>query len=476
MRGRTPRKIAPAAPMSALALTMSVSPPRGRRQRRVPSGRRRLPTTLGFLAGLLPLAAAAQTTEPLLPLPVVPSGPQAPAAPGQLVSPSETVASRPRPEFDPIGMRLGDFFWFPHGEVDELFNSNIFATQSPTSDWITLLQPGFDLLSSLPRNAINLHAGAGAQFYASNSSQNTATGFASADGRLDVDANSNFYGNATVAHLYTPRTSPNSPGNAAEPVTSNQYTANAGYAQTGLRLGYEADLAVQDTQYNAVPLIGGGILPQSASDVITPQAALRLSYELIPDYLGYVRVSGTVYDYTHTPPGGTNFDSNVYRVDAGLQILPRHLIFGEVYFGYLTQVFHSSSLSSTSAPDFGGRLVWNVTGLTTVNLNAIRAFQTINPTSSAGTGYLATVASASVDHELRRDILLNATASYENDGYQGLSRTDDIFTAGAGVRYLVNRNLYLGGSYSYQQRTSSGAAATTPYSQSIVMLRLGTQF
>jgi hypothetical protein len=427
-------------------------------------------------AGFLPLAAAAQSTEPLLPLPAAPSGPRAPAAPGQPTVAGQTVTSRPRPDYDPIGMRIGDFFWFPHAEVDEVFNSNIFALRSPTSDFITVLQPGFDLLSSLPRNAINLHAGAAAGFYARNPTQNTATGVVSADGRLDLDAQSGFFGNALLAHLYTPRTSPNSPGGAAEPVTYNNYAAGLGYRQTGLRLGYEADLAVLGTQYNPVPLIGGGTASESAANSIIPQATLRVGYEFIPDYRAYVRASGSVYNYPNTPPGGVSFNSTVYRVNTGLEILPRHLIYGEVYVGYLTQNFHTSGLPSTSTPDAGGRLVWNVTPRTTLNFNAVRTFQTTNPTSGTGAGYLQSVMTASVDHELRHNILLNAGAGYENDSYQGISRNDNIFSAGAGVRYLLNRNLFLAGSYSYQQRSSSGRAAGTPYSQSVVMLRLGTQF
>jgi hypothetical protein len=430
----------------------------------------------GLIAGFLPLAAAAQSTEPLLPLPVAPSGPQAPAAPGQPTFAGQTVTQRPRPDYDPIGIRIGDFFWFPHAEVDEVFNSNIFAVQSPTSDFITVLQPGFDLLSSLPRNAINLHAGAAAGFYARNPTQNTATGFVSADGRLDVDAQSGFFGNALLAHLYIPRTSPNSPGNAAEPVTYNSYAAGFGYQQSGLRLGYEADLAVQGVQYNAVPLIGGGIAPQSAGDTIIPQAALRVSYEFIPDYRAYVRASGSVYNYPTAPLSGVNFNSTIYRVDTGLQILPRHLIYGEAYVGYLAQNFQSSSLGSVSAADGGGRLVWNVTPRTTLNFNGIRTFQTTNPTSGIGVGYLQSVVTASVDHELRHNLLLNARAGYENDTYQGTSRNDNTFSAGASMRYLLNRNLFMAGSYSYQKRASSGSAAGIPYSQSIVMLRLGTQF
>ena len=422
-------------------------------------------------------SATTQTTLPMLPVESTPSGPQAPALPGQPIYAGQTVTQRPRYDLDPIGLHAGDFFWFPHGEVDESYNSNIFATPSSTSDLITALQPGFDLLSSFPRNGINLHAGAGLQDYAIHPSQNTATGFVSADGHLDVDEASSFYGNAQAAHLYEPRTSPNSPGNAAEPVTYNNYTANFGYAQTGLRLGYEADLAMQSSQYNGVPAIGGAILPQSAQNVTTSQGALRVSYELLPDYLGYVRTAGTLYDYEHTAPGGMRFNSTVYRVDVGLQILPRHIIYGEAYLGYLDEIFDVSSLGSVSVPDAGGQIVWNVTGLTTLTFSGMRTFQTSNPAIVVtGVGYLSSVATVNVDHELRHNLLLNANAGYENDAYQLVSRTDNVFTVGIGIKYLLTRNLCLGAAYSYQQRASNGSAAGLPYSQSIVMLRVSTQF
>ena len=430
-----------------------------------------------LILGLFPLGAAAQISEPLLPVPPPPSGPQAPAVPGQQIYERETVTQRPLPDLDPIGLHAGDFFWYPRGEVDELYNSNIFAIPSPTGDLITAFQPSFDLLSSFPRNAINLHGGAALQDYAIHPSQNTATGFVSVDGHLDVDAASSLYGTAEVAHLYEPRTSPNSPGNAAEPVTYDNYIANVGYAQTGLRLGYEADLAVEAAQYNAVPLIGGGILPESAQDVTTSQAALRVSYEFVPDYEGYIRSAITLYDYPHTTLGGVRFNSTVYRVDLGLRILPMHIIYGEVYLGYLSEIFAASSLVSVSTPDAGGRLIWNVTRFTTLTFNGVRTFQTSNPEISiTGSGYLDSAVTANVDHELRHNLFLNANVGYENDAYNDVSRTDNVFSAGAGIKYLLNRNLYLGGSYGYQQRSSSGTMPGIPYTQSILMLRLSTQF
>jgi hypothetical protein len=425
---------------------------------------------------LLPLSANAQITEPLLPVPPTPSGPQAPAAPGQPTYPSQTVSQRPRPELDPLGLRVSDFFWFPRAEFDEVYNSNIFAAPSPTtSDLITVLQPSFDLLSSFPRNALNLHGSAAAQFYAGHPAQNTQDGFIGTDGRLDVTAGSSLFGSAQAAHLHVPRTSTNSPVAAAQPVTYWLYTANAGYRQTGLRLGYQADIAVQNTQYDAVPAVRGGILPQSPSDTTISQAALRGSYELVPDYQGYIRAAGNLTDYTHTVPGGVRFNSTGYRADLGLQILPRHILSGEIYAGYLSQIYQVSGLGSISGFDAGGRLVYNVTRLTTATFTGLRTVIPSNPTiGTTGTSYLATTVGGNVDHELLRNILLNASAGYENDTYLGISRTDNILSFGAGFKYLLNRNLYLGGLYGFQQRNST--VAGSGYTQNILMVRLSTQF
>jgi hypothetical protein len=439
-----------------------------------------------LMVGLLPPRASAQVTQPLLPNAVPPSLPQALAPPGeQPIYAGQTVIDRARPEFDPVGLRFGDFFFFPRAELDESYNSNIFATNtSPTYDLLTALQPGFDILSIRPRYALNLHGSSALQVYADHPAQNTQDGLVNVDGRVDVTAGSSIYGNAQVAHQHLSYGSPNSPGQQviSQPVTYWDYIARAGYMQGGRRFSYQIDVGVEAAQYNAAPLFGGGVLPQSSLDNTISDAAARANYEIVPDYLGYIRVGGSLYDYWHSVPGGTRPNSTTYRVDLGLQILPRHIIYGEVYVGYLVQKPTQSSLgSNTSAPDYGGRLVWNVTRLTTLTFNGLRTFitgsssdPTTGATGPAGTGYLASTVAVNADHELLRNLLLNANASIENDSFQGITRTDNFFTVGAGLKYLVNRYLFLGGSYSYQQRSSS--LAGTSYTQNMLMLRLGTQF
>ena len=434
------------------------------------------------MAGLLPFSAAAQITEPLQPYAAPINLPQLPAPGERPILPGQTVISRPRPEFDPNGLHLGNFFWFPRAELDESYNSNIFATTTrPTYDLITGLQPSFDLLSNFPRNALNLHGTSALQVYADHPAQNTQDGVVNVDGRLDVTAGSMLYGNASVGHQHISYGSPNSPGDIAQPVTYWTYLARAGYAQGLRRFSYQADVGVAAAQYNAAPLVGGGVLPQSSQDSTISDAALRAGYELVPDYVGWIRVGGALFNYWHTVPGGTRANSSSYRVDLGLQILPRHIIYGEAYIGYLIQNFAQSDLSSTTAPDYGGRLVWNVTRLTTLTFTGLRALNTGTPASGttatpgpAGNGYLSSTIAVNADHELLRNLLLNLNASYENDTFQGITRTDNVFVGSAGVRYLVNRNLFLGGSFNYYQRSSTFPGGS--FTQNILMLQVGTQF
>jgi hypothetical protein len=457
---------------------IEVAPDRGTRLHMLVTRRVKCYLSAFCVVALLPLGALAQITEPLRPYTVPINIPQLPALGEQPIYPSQTVTSRPRPEFDPTGLRFGDFFWFPRAELDESYNSNIFATTTnPSADLITALAPSFDLLSKFPRSALNLHGSAVLQDYAAHPRQNTPTGSVKVDGRLDVTAESSFYGDAEVSRPYISYGTPNSPMGIAQPVTYWDYLATAGYQQGGRRFSYQVDVGVEAAQYNAAQLVSGGVLPQSSQDTTISSAAVRAGYEIVPDYIGYMRVGGSLLNYWHA----THNNSSAYHVDLGLQILPRHLIYGEAYVGYLVQNFAQSGLPSTSAPDYGGRLVWNVTPLDTLTFTGLRTFNTGTPavsgvtvTGPAGNGYLSTTITVNADHELLRNLLLNFNTTYINYSFQGITRTDNSFTGGAGLRYLINRNLFLGGLFSYQRYISTASGSS--FTQNILMLRVGTQF
>jgi hypothetical protein len=98
----------------------------------------------------------------------------------------------------------------------------------------------------------------------------------------------------------------------------------------------------------------------------------------------------------------------------------------------------------------------------------------VTVTGPAGNSYLSRTFTVNADHELLRNLLLNLNATYVNYSFQGVTRTDNSFTGGAGFKYFLNQNLFLGGLFSYQRYIST--ASNSSFTQNILTLRVGTQF
>lgn len=422
-------------------------------------------------------------TEPLVPVPPVPLSPIVPAAPGQYLPPGSTVVERARPEVDPLGIRFGDFFFFPSAELDEAYDDNIFAVNTgKTSAFITVLRPGFTIRSNLPQNAINLSAGGAFSRFSSHTSENSDDGYGDINGRLDVDNQHYFSGDVRVERSHIDIGAPEVPGNAAGPLRFNDYNASAAFDQYRLRIGYEVTGTVRREEYEALPLVGGGITPESNLNNFAYEGALRTYYEFKPGYQGYVRGAYNVRDYDHGAGFGTpTLDSTGYRVDVGARIDLTGLTYVDAFVGYLNQDYRVASFGSIGGIDFGAKVVWNASQLTSVSFATGRTVEDINNAVLIGTavtnspGYLETSASVGVDHELLRNVLLNGTLAYANDSFQNITRTDNTYSAGVGAKYLLNRYLYLGGTYTFQKVDSSGQAAMIPFTRNIFMLRLSTQ-
>ena len=434
---------------------------------------------VGCAVALLPALALAQT-EPMLPVPTVPVAPNIPV--GVPLERGLTVVDRPRPEVDALGLRWGDFFFFPRAEVDELYNDNISAgTGGPgspkTNDFITALAPSFDVRSNLPTNAVNLRAGAVISRYASHSNFDTEDAFADADGRLDVDHTHDFRGALRVARLHEDPGVPLVPGNASQPVKYTTYSGTAGFEQTRLRIGYSADLTAARTEYEAVPILGGGLAPQSDRNNTAYELALRGSYEFVPNYQGYVRGAVNHREYDHAAIGAPIRTSSGFRVDTGIRVDLTGITYVEFFVGYLQQMYQATSLGTVRGPDVGANAVWNPTQLTSVSLKAVRTIVDSPASIGASTApaYFASNVGLNVDHELLRNLLLNGHATFENDDFKGVNRSDNDYLLGVGAKYLLMRNFYAGANYTHERRNSSGTAAINAFTRNIYMLRLSTQ-
>jgi hypothetical protein len=398
----------------------------------------------------------------------------------------QSVLERPRPEYDPLGVRVGSFFFYPRGELSEVYNDNIFATKTGTKDdFITIVSPGGMLRSNWGEHELDLSAGADVGFYASHTSENYGDYFFNADGRYDFSRTMAALGTARIEHLHEDRDDPNSPAAAAHPVEFTAYNASAALAQRGLRIGYEGRLTFRREDYNNVSANGGGTINEQIRNVniFTPSA--QVSYEIVPNYAAFARAAGLIKVYDNSTAGSAANparDSNGYRFDVGARIDLTGVTYAEAFIGYLSQNYNNPQLGTIGGVDFGARVTWNVTQLTSVIFNSDRTPTDANSTAlTAGgvplnsPGYLRTNVGVEVDHELVRNVILNFAANYQNDDYKGIDRNDDRYDITGGVRYLLNRNVYLGGAYTYSNRSSTGTAAGGEFSRNLFMLRLTGQ-
>ena len=343
--------------------------------------------------------------------------------------------------------------------------------------------PSFDLVSNLTQNAIEVSGGAALGRYSSHTSENYDDAFGAVNGRIDMTALTHFLAGVRIDRLHEPRTAPDAPGNAATPVRYTTATGNIGVEQTGTRIGYQVDGIVTRSDYEAPPAVGGGSVFQSDRNVTGFEGVVKGTYEFYPDYQAYVRGSGNSQQYDHAAGNGIPIrDSTGYRLDVGLRLDLTGLTYAELYAGWLQQDFRAIQFSSIGGIDFGASIVWNFTTLDTLKLNSTRTANNSNAEIGAGgpgtalsPGYLATTETLSVDHEVLRNLLFNINGSYETDAWRNINRNDRLVGIGLGAKYLMNRNLYLGFTWNYYDRYSSGALSTTPYSQNIFLFRLSTQ-
>lgn len=426
----------------------------------------------------MPMPSLAET-EPIVPPPSPPVAPNVPATEAAPLSRGATALSRSRPEYDPLGYRFGEYFFYPRIGLDESYDDNIFAANvAAEHDFITAVSPAFDLKSNFGANALNLSAGAVISQYAIHHDFDTEDAFANVNGRLDLGVGEDLHGTLRVARQHEDPGAPNVPGAIAQPIEFMTYSGDVGVEDIRSRIGYAAGLSAIRSEYEAVPLIGGGLLPQSDQNNFTYSASLEGNYEFTPNYRGFVRGSVNYQDYDHAALGAAIRTSYGYHADSGIRIDLTGLIFLDAYVGYMEQDYQVTSLGTVSGVDTGATVAWNVTQVTSLSLKAERSIQNA-PASVVGTApapaYVQSTAGVNVDHELFRNVLLNGHFTFGNYAFQGIDRTDYDYLAGAGVKYLLSRYLYLGANYSIEHRDSTGTAAITPFTRDIVMLRLSSQ-
>ncbi len=368
----------------------------------------------------------------------------------------ESVMERQRPDYDAKGMRIPGFLFYPSLTVGELFDSNIYRSQNNLQhDFITTLNPQLELRSDWNNHELNFIASADVGLHAIKSSENYEDFRFGTNGRFDITRDSNLFGGITYSRLHEDRGSPDDVL-GAEPTVFTALYPRVGYEHRFNRISVRADASLLRLDYDDVGRgAGRGEINNDDRDRYIGLGSLRVSYEIQKEYKAFVRGSYNVVRYDSTPDdNGFNRNSHGWEVVGGVALDFTGVLTGDFFAGYRKQYMDADSrLKDVDGPTYGANLSWNLSGLTTIEAGIERTVQ--QSTLFGASGYFATVYRASIDHELRRWLIVSGYGQLRHDVYFGNGRNDKIFGAGAGVRYFMNRYAHLRLKYDFTRRNSN---------------------
>lgn len=383
----------------------------------------------------------------------------------------ETVASRPRPDFDPRGARTGSFLIFPKLTITAISDDNIFSeSTNEVEDSLAVVSPGVEVRSVFSRHALNLNTRADIGRYADEDSEDYDDFTLGIDGRLDIRRTTNVFGGVDFRELHEDRGSPDDV-NGISPTEFDVGSANVGYFQRFGRLSVQLQGIFDQYDFDDTPATFG-VINNDDRDRDESRALFRFGYEIVPNYEAVFSARYNRIDYD-SPVGddGFNRDSDGQEFAAGVAIEFTNVTSAELLVGNVTQDFDDVLLENINDSEFRLGVTWNVTRLTTIQAFAVRNLE--QTTVVGASAILQSRTGISVDHELRRNLLINLGLTATEQDFVGIDRTDRLDDAIVGVKWLINPKFFAGIRYSFRDRDPD--VPTEEFKKNRLMIQLGGQ-
>jgi hypothetical protein len=371
-------------------------------------------------------------------------------------NPNVPVQNRPRPDYDPLGIRAGAFLVYPSMTLEGAYDDNVFAeSDNEKSDFIGIVSPRIRAQSQWSRHALAVDAGGAFGFYRKYTGNNYQDFDVGATGRVDVTREDRLNLNARVGRQHEDRSSPDDPSREATSKVTEYWFGNF---VPSYRHNFARFFTIVNGNFRRFDFENAGDVDNNDRDRWRYGGGLRLGYEVSPRLNLFVQGD---YRWVRYDEGKNNRNNEGYALRAGTGIDITGIIFGEASLGYTGVTYDNSNFSNVNGLSADGSITWNITPLTTLIFTGGAEVQetTVSRNDQEASGDLQYVAGVEATHELLRNVLLSANASYIRDDFEGADRTDNTYVLGAGVRYLINRNFSLTADYTFSDRSSDESGA-----------------
>ncbi|MCA1196351.1 outer membrane beta-barrel protein [Sphingomonas sp. R647] len=412
---------------------------------------------LAAIAGAKIGTAGAQTTDLLIDPP-----PPTDYDRGRNVS----VQQRARPEYDPLGVRIGAFIASPSittgiGASDNVYTDN----NNKRADVYLSVQPYLAVASNWNVHSTRITAAGDIKRYANETLKNQNAWYVYSQTRFDIVRDASLLIDAQIDRAFESPYNDDIAANSLTPSTflRTQIGAKGTYAQTRTRL--IATLDRNTYRFSAIRFADGTVRDQGARDRSITRAGLTYEYGVSPDLSFYAQATGDLIDYwSPTFFGRPNRDSKGGSLVLGSNFDIAGVARGTIGVGYTYRDYNATgTYRDAQGVSVQARAEWFATPLTTLNVSLQRRLMDVSLGNSGA--YWDTRVGLRADHELLYNLILSAGIEAIRRDYSELdTRTDAKFAQISG-RYRANREFGLNFQIGYGTSKPSGSRLSDPFDE-----------
>jgi hypothetical protein len=346
--------------------------------------------------------------------------------------------------YDPIGIRIGSFVYFPEVIIAGEATSNVLRQTPASSDVSAEFLSRARIVSNWAVHALEFNATGLTSFHDEFPSEDDAAWNLEARGRLDVSRLTNFQG--LIAHdvRQEGRGAIDAVefGDRAQVTTDSvDLTFNHRFNRLSVQLrgGYDdIDFGPGDNNNDTT---------NDDRDTTVTTQAIRTTWQFRPTFAVFGEVEANQREYNVAAVSdGFSRDSDGERYRAGIDFgSTGQIVRGEMSIGYGTQNPSDAGLSDVDGVLIDANVAWRLSEPTTIRFIATTEIFDTNTAGSAGV--LSHTIGLEARHAFRRYVIATAGIAYTDQDYDDVPITETELRASLLLEYYLNRDWTLFGQW-----------------------------
>lgn len=377
---------------------------------------------------------------------------------------TDVAGSRPQPEYDPLGIRIGMWIASPQLRTDVGYDSNLFgASSGVTGDGFVQVKPGLGLRSNWTRHSIDLGASGTFTRYMNHPQQySNQYALRAGDhidlGRFDVSSS------VSIARESERNGTNGAPLSVGKPSQYHTTAVNIAVSYNMDPLSFNLAVSHENIRYADLSLADGTIASQDFRD--TDQWTVEGKVNFAPSDVSALALVARWQHARAKVSSRTNDKTEVtinFARDFGM-------FRGAASYGYLRKRFSNPLLNGFNGTVYQAQLWWYATPLLTISASGGRSLENSGvPTVGVVTTYSLR---SQVDYELLRNFVLTAHLSERRQYFPEISQRTRSRTEELKGEYRFNRTVAIGAYGRHECKDSTDTSQIRGFCSSLIGLSL----